>query len=118
MSRIALFTARLTARKVGQDALGNTYFESRRVVPVYGRARRFVVLAKGSSEATLVPPEWHAWLHHTTASLPERPSYPWLKPHQPNATGTALAWRPKGHDYRRGGRNASAGDYEAWTPGS
>ena len=33
-------------------------------------------------------------------------------------TGTALAYRPPGHDYKGGERPKTAGDYEAWTPGA
>ncbi len=117
MSALELLHARLTGRKVGTDSFGNAYFESRRKVPTYERTRRFVVLAKGLDSSS-VPPEWHAWLHHTTAAPLERPAYPWLQPHQPNRTGTALAYRPKGHDYRGGQRAPTGGDYEAWTPGT
>jgi NADH:ubiquinone oxidoreductase subunit len=118
MSKPALFTDRLFARKVGVDGFGNRYFEARRVTPIYGRKRRFVALAKGSSEATLVPPEWHCWLHYMTETPPERPAYGWVKPHIPNRTGTPQAYRPQGHDYLQGGRTRQGGDYEAWTPGS
>lgn len=117
MSALELLTARLAGRKIGTDSFGNVYFESRRLVPTYNRTRRFVVLARGM-DGSSVPPEWHAWLHHTTATPLERPAYPWLKPHQPNRTGTALAYRPKGHDYAGGQRQATGGDYEAWTPGT
>lgn len=117
MSRIALFFAKLSGRRIGSDSHGNTYFESRGKVPVYGRTRRFVVMPRGA-DASAVPPEWHAWLHHTTAEVVPRPAYPWLRPHQPNMTGTALAYRPRGHDYSGGQRRTTGGDYEAWTPGS
>ena len=71
------------------------------------------------AEATVVPPEWHAWLHHTTDSpLDATRRLPWMKPHQPNMTGTPQAYRPAGHDLAGGKRAPTAGDYEAWTPGS
>lgn len=117
MSTLALFIARLSARKIGADEYGNVYFESRRPMPVYGRTRRYVVLARGMDSSN-VPPEWHGWLHHTTDAVLPRPRYPWLRPHQPNMTGTALAYRPRGHDYSGGQRRVTGGDYEAWTPGS
>ncbi len=115
MSTLALFLARLSARKIGADGRGNVYYESRRVMPVYGRKRRYVALARGQDSSN-VPPEWHAWLHHTTDEVVPRPDYPWLRPHQPNMTGTALAYRPRGHDYAGGQRRVTGGDYEAWTP--
>lgn len=117
MSALELLTARLFGRKIGTDEMGNVYYESRRVVPTYNRTRRFAVYAKGVDSSS-VPAEWHAWLHHMTAAPIERPNYPWLKPHQVNLTGTALAYRPKGHDYVGGQRRPTGGDYEAWTPGS
>lgn len=108
----------LKGRKVGTDRFGNTYYEARRPLPVYGRARRWVVYAQGK-EPTTVPPEWHAWLHYTTpAPLPERKLYPWQQEHLPNLTGTPHAYRPAGHDYVGGTRRVTGGDYEAWTPGS
>jgi NADH:ubiquinone oxidoreductase subunit len=116
MSTIDLFLTRLTSRKIGRDEAGNTYYESRRPDPVYGRTRRTVALAKGL-DSSVVPPEWHAWLHHTTEAPLSAPRHPWQKPHQPNLTGTPGAWRPKGHDYVGGRRRVTGGDYEAWTPG-
>ena len=49
---------------VGQDALGNKYFE-RPGRQKGGRTMRWVVYA-GAPEASTVGPEWHAWLHHLT----------------------------------------------------
>lgn len=111
-----LFTL-LHGRRVGSDAEGNIYYEARRN-PWNGRLRRWVAY-KGAPEPSRVPPEWHAWLHHTTeAPLPDSKRRPWQKPHQMNLTGTPGAYRPPGHDYRGGHRAAATGDYEAWTPGS
>lgn len=116
MSILEMLHARLTARKIGQDRFGNTYFEARKTLPVYNRKRRYVVTAHGQ-DPTKVPAEWHAWLHHTTdAPLDETWRLPWQKEHQPNLTGTPGAWRPKGHDYSGGQRRVTGGDYEAWTP--
>jgi len=110
--------ARLSGRQVGTDRFGNAYYESRRDYLGYGRKRRYVVYA-GVAEPSKVPPEWHGWLHHTTAApLPEQKAYPWIVEHRPNLTGTALAYRPSGHDYVSGRRPETAGDYEAWTPGT
>ncbi|MGG5807904.1 NADH:ubiquinone oxidoreductase subunit NDUFA12 [Falsiroseomonas sp. CW058] len=112
------FFAGISGRKVGQDRFGNTYYESRGTYMAYGRTRRWVLYV-GGAEATKVPPEWHAWLHHTTdAPLPEAKRHPWMVEHRPNPTGTANAYRPVGHDYVAGRRAPTTGDYEAWTPGS
>jgi len=116
MSILEMLHARLTARQIGQDRFGNTYYEARKTLPVYNRKRRYVITANGQ-DPTKVPPEWHAWLHHTTdAPLDETRRLPWQKEHQPNLTGTPGAWRPKGHDYSGGQRRVTGGDYEAWTP--
>lgn len=105
----------LHGRRIGADAAGNVYFEDKRMRPGQ-RARRWVVYA-GAVEATAVPAEWHAWLHYTTeAPIRMAQPRPWLKPHMANATGTALSYRPQGHDYQGGRRAAATGDYEAWTP--
>jgi NADH:ubiquinone oxidoreductase subunit len=107
----------LNGKRVGTDGFGNRYYRSSKQ-PLYGRERRWV-LYKGIDEASKVPPEWHAWLHHIT----EKPltdgdakAHPWQKPHVPNLSGTPYAYRPKGHDLRGGKRAPATGDYEPWTP--
>lgn len=118
MSALQRFFSSLTGRQVGADRFGNLYFEARKVQPIYNRPRRWVIFARGK-EPTTVPPEWHAWLHHTVAApLPEQKRYPWQQEHLPNLTGTPYAYRPAGHDYTGGTRRVTGGDYEAWTPGS
>ncbi len=104
-------------REVGSDSAGNRYFEEKRAV-AGRRARRWVRYA-GSNEPTRIPPEWYGWMHYTLdAPLPETNRRPWQKPHLPNVTGTAAAYRPPGHDYAGGNRPASRADYQAWTPES
>ncbi|HEY8611902.1 MAG TPA: NADH-ubiquinone oxidoreductase subunit NDUFA12 family protein [Roseomonas sp.] len=121
MSAMQRWLSGLTGRRIGTDSAGNVYFESRRDYMNYGRKRRWVVYA-GEPEATTVPPEWHGWLHHSVASpLDTARRLPWMKPHQPNVTGTPAAYRPyrpKGDGSVVGQRGPTAGDYEAWTPGS
>jgi NADH:ubiquinone oxidoreductase subunit len=82
------------------------------------RSERRWVLYKGEAEASKVPPEWHAWLHYTTDKVPDpkRRRRPWEKPHQPNLSGTAQAYRPPGHVLQGGRRARGTGDYEPWTP--
>jgi len=105
-------------KHVGSDPLGNRYFTERS--PTEGeRARRWVLFA-GEAEASMVPPLWHAWLHHTIAEPPteeEMRRHPWQKPHVPNLTGTADAYRPPGHVLAGGRRAPATGDYEPWRPG-
>ena len=114
----------LTGEYVGTDSLGNRYYreKGRRALRRGGgrasREKRWVMY-KGEPEASKVPPEWHAWLHHTVDEVPHpesRPRYSWEKPHQPNMTGTPQAYRPAGSILRGGMRAPSTGDYEPWTP--
>ncbi len=102
----------LRGKQVGTDPDGNRYYVERS-----GGPRRWV-LYDGEPEASKVPPEWNAWLHHTVDGLPaeQRQVQPWEKPHQANLTGTAAAYRPPGHASRGGKRARATGDYEAWRP--
>lgn len=104
---------------VGKDATGNRYYTERARKPGHLRQRRWVMFEDGIEEASVVPPEWHAWLHYTVdAPISDAHRHAWQKPHLPNLTGTALGYRPPGHDYKGGQRPETAGDYESWTPGS
>jgi NADH:ubiquinone oxidoreductase subunit len=109
--------------RVGTDEFGNRYYREkpgRQLRPGGGRGsrERRWVLYKGEAEASKVPPEWHAWLHHTVNELPDpgRRKYPWEKPHLPNLTGTVRAYRPPGSLLKGGRRAAATGDYEPWQP--
>lgn len=111
----------LTGKAVGRDEFGNRYFraKSRRVHSDSLRHERRWVLYNGEVEASRVPPEWHAWLHHTTDEVPPAAGIarrPWMKPHRPNPTGTPAAYRPPGHTLMGGHRAAATGDYEPWRP--
>ena len=107
----------LKGEQVGKDVFGNRYFRSRGK-KLNGRERRWV-LYKGKTEASSVPAEWHAWLHHMSeAPLTESAAqiHAWQKEHQPNPTGSSQAYRPSGHEYAGGERASASGDYQAWTP--
>jgi NADH:ubiquinone oxidoreductase subunit len=107
----------LHGEHVGTDEFGNRYYRSRKRKR-YGREERWVAY-DGIVEASKVPAEWHAWLHHMAdAPLTEtvKRRWPWQKPHQPNLSGTPFAYRPKGHDLAGGRRPATTGDYEPWVP--
>jgi NADH:ubiquinone oxidoreductase subunit len=114
----------LRGELVGTDAAGNRYYRDKRHVALQpgggrpSRERRWV-LYNGAAEASRVPPEWHAWLHHTSDTPPSahaRPRYAWEKPHQPNLTGTPAAYRPPGSVFMGGARPRATGDYEPWRP--
>jgi NADH:ubiquinone oxidoreductase subunit len=107
---------------VGTDAAGNRYYRDKSMKRERGggrfsREKRWV-LYNGAPEASRVPPEWHAWLHHTVDEVPAAggPKYPWQKPHVPNLTGTPDAYRPPGSVLRGGQRQPAAGEYEPWQP--
>jgi NADH:ubiquinone oxidoreductase subunit len=77
------------------------------------------VIYKDQSEASLIPPEWHHWIHFTTDTPPTEKDYvarPWQKAHRPNMTGTPEAYRPDGSILTPAERPAATGDYEAWRP--
>ena len=104
---------------VGEDDAGNKYYKEKHPQNA-AREKRWVIFPDDQRvEASLVPPEWHAWLHRYTDEPPkmEDHRWDWQKPHVRNQTGTANAYRPPGHDTQGGTRAAASGDYEAWQPG-
>ncbi len=108
----------LNGRFVGEDEQGNRYYEERRL-PDGKKQRRRWVIYNGPVEASRVPADWHAWLHHTveeppTVNPPKRQS--WEKDHQANPTGSPDAYRPPGSLTRDGTRKPANGDYEPWQP--
>ena len=106
--------------RVGSDEFGNVYYRTRGGAKdkALGYERRWVIF-NGPSEASNVPPGWNGWLHRTVDVAPSDESYApraWERPHQPNHTGTPLAYRPQGSTQRSGERPAATGDYQPWTP--
>ena len=98
-------------KQIGTDQFGNHYFAEK------DGPRRWVIY-DGEAEASMVPPMWHAWLHHTIDAPPigEQRAHDWEIAHQPNLTGTAAAYRPPGDITGDGRREPATGDYEAWRP--
>ena len=72
----------------------------------------------GPAEASLVPPGWYGWLHHTTDELPgeSNPTYAWQRPHRSNPTGTEKAEFPPGHYFSARPRPPVQAEYRPWTP--
>ncbi len=117
MKVISTLLIKMSAKKVGEDEFGNSYYE-KKAAKNARRPKRFVIYS-GSVEATKVPADWHGWLHYTEDTPPPVGGYnkaEWQSEHLPNLTGTKHAHRPKGHVLSGGKRAASTGDYEAWTP--
>ena len=113
-----LFTVKRRGTLIGEDGLGNRYYEARDRKSYDGRKRRWV-LFNGYADASKVPAEWHGWLHYTIETPPTEQPFPrreWMKPHSPNLSGTPMAWRPRGSIARSGERPRATGDYQAWRP--
>ena len=106
----------LTGTLVGRDEQGNAYYRGKKPA-ANGRERRWVVY-RGEVEASRIPPHWHAWLHRLVDEPPVNPppAHPWQEAHQPNLTGTPVAYRPAGSTARGGHRAATTSDYEPWVP--
>lgn len=106
-----------TGTAVGKDSQGNKYFKSRkpRAMPGSMNNERRWVLYNGEVEPTRIPPEWHAWLSHTTDLAPDEDNvvkHAWQKEPTKNMTGTNQAYRPSDTT-----RNAAKPDeYQAWSP--
>lgn len=103
---------------VGTDRFGNKYYRAKN--DRRGMRERRWVIYNGEPEASKVPPEWHAWLHHSAKEpLPEGQSpyhKAWQQEWKPNPSGSAQAYRPPGHVLQGGKRVRATGDYEPWTP--
>ncbi|SFR51922.1 NADH:ubiquinone oxidoreductase subunit NDUFA12 [Litoreibacter janthinus] len=104
-----LFTWRKGVR-VGEDEGGNIFYQT-------ADGKRRWVIFNGEAEASRVSPDWHGWLHHTWDEPPTKAPIAhktWEKPHQPNLTGTTMAYAPQG-SLRRAEPKVRQ-DYEAWSP--
>jgi NADH:ubiquinone oxidoreductase subunit len=114
-----LINLMMKGRYVGTDQFGNKYY-SGKARKGYTHERRWVKYKSGNVEATEVPPEFHGWLHHQTDIFPKDNSgyrKAWIKPYEPNLTGTTSKYVPDGHPLSGKTRKKATGDYEAWTPG-
>ena len=95
---------------VGEDETGNRYYRERNGL------KRWVIY-NGYAEASKIPPGWHAWMHHRSDAPPGAyQPREWEKPHEPNLTGTAQAYRPPGSILGPKPRTPGEPDYEAWRP--
>ncbi|HUR42766.1 MAG TPA: NADH:ubiquinone oxidoreductase subunit NDUFA12 [Aestuariivirga sp.] len=103
---------------VGSDEAGNSYYRARSAIPDSIAERRWVIF-NGYSEASAIPPGWHAWMHHRTNVPPaegDHPAHAWQKPHVPNRTGTTAAYHPPGSIVGPNRPQQPTPDYEAWKP--
>jgi NADH:ubiquinone oxidoreductase subunit len=105
---------------VGEDEFGNRYYRTKggKIDRGLGFERRWVVF-NGYMDPSTIPPSWHGWMHHTVDTPPTQETYKphdWQKPHRPNMTGTAGAYRPSGSTLAANRRPKATGDYKAWSP--
>ena len=102
---------------VGQDNNLNKYYCNTKNFKDL-EAKRWVIF-NGKTEATKIPPHWHAWLHKTTQTPPLNYShtYSWQKDHEQNMTGTDDAYYPDSHPLSKSYKVETIKDeYESWTP--
>ena len=103
----------LKGKKVGEDYLGNVYYESK------DQKSRWCIYSD-QSEASRISPEWNSWLRFISNTVPEgnNITYGWQKIFKGNETGLDSAYKPS---IIRKGRLAEdldnyQSDYKAWKP--
>ena len=107
-----LFTF-LKGKKVGEDYLGNSYYESK------DQEKRWCIYFD-QSEASRISPEWNSWLRFISNTVPDsnNNSYEWQKFFKGNASGLDSAYKPS--IIREGRLNEDLedyqSDYKAWKP--
>ncbi len=99
---------------VGSDNFASDYYQNA------DKTRRWVIY-NNHSQATAIPPDWHAWIHKMVDTPPSETPFSvksWEKPHLENLTGTSKAYVPPASLTLTGTpeRRKASGDYEAWTP--
>ena len=104
---------KLFCKPMGQDQLGNKYYQTKNK-DSFGKYKR-IVLYKGAAEASKIPALWHAWLHYTIDDVPNRVHYIGDEMHVPNLTGTNYAYAPSGYSKARK-KGKATGGYQAWKP--
>ena len=107
-----LFTF-LKGKKVGDDYLGNSYYESK------DKEKRWCIYYD-QSEASRISPEWNSWLRFISNTVPASNSisYDWQKFFKGNSTGLDSAYKPsiiKVGDPDENLDNYQS-DYKAWKP--
>ena len=103
----------LNGKKVGEDYLGNFYYESK------DQKNRWCIYCD-QSEASRISPEWNSWLRFVSNTRPtsNNLTYAWQKRYDGNSTGLDSAYKPsilkvvqKNEDLE-----SFQSDYKAWTP--
>lgn len=100
---------------VGEDELGNRYYEERFLFSKPNRPPRRWVWYKNEAEPSKIPPQWYGWIHFTYEGPLTTTPYPWQESHQENTTGTTQAYYPDGSLYKRGPK-PNFKRYKSWSP--
>ena len=93
----------LFGKIVGKDSFGNKYYEGK-------NGKRWVIYFD-EIDASKIPIEWYSWIHFTPNKIEKNhdlKKYDWQKPHQPNLTGTELAYYPNKN------KNVVEKKYKTW----
>ncbi|KAG9074271.1 hypothetical protein FS749_005308 [Ceratobasidium sp. UAMH 11750] len=102
-----------SGRFVGADKFGNRYFENNNAEEEIPGRHRWVDYRQHEYNASQIPAEWHAWMHHIRLLPPtedkalQESQRPWQTPFLENLTGTRGAYRPY---------NTAAPKITAWEP--
>jgi len=115
MIQVDLLT-RFRGKLVGEDEMGNKYFEDRKPNSELWRPRRWVKFAKKNYDASQIPAAWFGWLHYMHSPLNERSAHNWEKPHQENKSGTPDRYLPKHHSSNPAASSEKLRVYQPWSP--
>ena len=103
----------LKGKKVGEDYLGNSYFESKNLESRW-------CIYRNQSEASRISPEWNSWLRYISNAVPtsDNVKYEWQKRFDGNATGLGSAYTPTIIGVGRSKEDLEhyQSDYKAWKP--
>ena len=103
----------LNGKKVGEDYLGNFYYESK------DKKNRWCIYSD-QSDASRMSPEWNSWLRFITNTLPTTniSTYKWQKRFDGNTTGLDSAYKPSVVRVGRPNEDLENyhSDYKAWKP--
>ena len=103
----------LNGKKVGEDYLGNFYYESN------DQKNRWCIY-RDQSEASRISPEWNSWLRFITNTRPpsNNLTYDWQKRYNGNPTGLDSAYKPSllGMGEKNRDLKNFQSDYKAWKP--
>ena len=103
----------LKGKKVGEDYLGNSFYESK------DQKNRWCIYNE-QSEASRISPEWNSWLRFISNTLPaaNNITFEWQKHFDGNKTGLDSAYKPSiiRVDRPKEDLESYHSDYKAWKP--